>query len=172
MVWSRPGLTVERRPRRGANETLCCAATGAGDRSGRPPEEPGESGQSKWRSRARPVTPSLEADTHSVALRKVTETLAAHSTQIDKVLQAVLDTRTSLEGKIDVVMAEVNILCMEHRKLTNRVTTAESTLETAQPDIEDMKARIQHQESEILRQHRRVDEAQGPSRRNNVRFLD
>ncbi|KAJ1141961.1 hypothetical protein NDU88_008289 [Pleurodeles waltl] len=57
--------------------------------------------------------------------------------------------RTSLQGKIDTVVAEVNILRMEHRKLADRVTTAETTLETAQPDIEEMKLRLQHQESEI-----------------------
>ncbi|KAJ1179124.1 hypothetical protein NDU88_004360 [Pleurodeles waltl] len=40
-------------------------------------------------------------DSRSAALHKVTETLAAHSIHIDKVLQALLDTKTSLEGKID-----------------------------------------------------------------------
>ncbi|KAJ1185848.1 hypothetical protein NDU88_002635 [Pleurodeles waltl] len=90
---------------------------------------------------ARPIVPSLEIDTehHSKALHTVTETLAAHSTQMEKVLQAILDTRTSLEGKTDTVVAEVNIFRMEHRKLANRVTTTETTLNTAQRDIADMK---------------------------------
>ncbi|KAJ1195760.1 hypothetical protein NDU88_005028 [Pleurodeles waltl] len=113
----------------------------------------------------------MDTEHHSNALYKVTETLAAHSTQMEKVLQAILDTKTSLEGKIDTVVAEVNILRMEHRKLANRVTTTETTLNTAQPDIADMKLRLQHQKSEILRLHKCADEAEGRSRRNNVRFL-
>ncbi|KAJ1188861.1 hypothetical protein NDU88_005618 [Pleurodeles waltl] len=60
---------------------------------------------------------------------------------------------------------------MEHRKLAERVATAETTLNTAQPDIADMKLRLQHQESEILRLHMWADEAEGRSRRNNVRFI-
>ncbi|KAJ1181547.1 hypothetical protein NDU88_006753 [Pleurodeles waltl] len=121
----------------------------------------------------RPTTPSLETDTElsSNTLPKMSETLTTHSTQIEKVLQAVLDTRTSLEGKIDTLVAEVNILRTEHRKLADRVTTAETTLETAQPDIEEIKLRLQQQESEIQRLHKRADEAEGRSRRNNVRFL-
>ncbi|KAJ1190611.1 hypothetical protein NDU88_007349 [Pleurodeles waltl] len=89
---------------------------------------------------------------------------------MEKVLQAILDTKTSLEGKIDTVVAEVNTLRMEQRKLTERVATTEITLKLTQPDITDLKQRLQQQETEILRLNKRAEEAEGRSRRNTLRM--
>ncbi|KAJ1120070.1 hypothetical protein NDU88_008253 [Pleurodeles waltl] len=84
---------------------------------------------------------------------------------MEKVLQAILDTKTSLEGKIDTVVAEVNTLRMEQRKLTERVATTEIILKSTKPDITDLKQRLQQQETEIIRLNKRADEAEGRSRR-------
>ncbi|KAJ1146948.1 hypothetical protein NDU88_013200 [Pleurodeles waltl] len=128
-----------------------------------------------------PIThPNIEAETTPLegemgtqtdALRKMSETLAAPSAQFTKVLQAVLDTKTSLERKIDSVVLEVNLLRTDQRKLSERVATTETTLETAQSAIIEMKAQIQCMENNIASLQRRAEDDESRSRRNNVRFM-
>ncbi|KAJ1117729.1 hypothetical protein NDU88_005926 [Pleurodeles waltl] len=111
-----------------------------------------------------------EMGTQTDALRKMSETLAAHSAQFTNVLQAVLDMNTSLEGKIDSVVLEVNLLRIDQRKLAERVATTVSALERAQPAIIEMKAQIQRMENDIGSLQCRAEDAERRSRRNNVRF--
>ncbi|KAJ1198726.1 hypothetical protein NDU88_002565 [Pleurodeles waltl] len=119
-------------------------------------------GQSETGTKTPPPETNMEAA--AVALRKVTETLATHSIKFDKVLQAVLETKTSLEAKIDSVTTEVNILRAEHRKLLERVTTNEATIEMIHPDVKDLKAQLQRQETEIIMLQKRTEDAEGRSR--------
>ncbi|KAJ1126050.1 hypothetical protein NDU88_004463 [Pleurodeles waltl] len=69
---------------------------------------------------AKGLNPAGLAGAQADALQQMNQTLQAHSAQFDKLLQAVLDTKTTLEAKIDSVVIEVNLLRADHRKLVDR----------------------------------------------------
>ncbi|KAJ1189179.1 hypothetical protein NDU88_005930 [Pleurodeles waltl] len=114
----------------------------------------------------------MTIDTQTSALRKMSDTLANHTAQFDKLMHAVLETRTSLEGKIDSIAAEVNILRVKHRKLAEKVTTTESALESVQPDISEMKTKLRHLETEVMQLQKQAEDAEGRSRRGIRRTLN
>ncbi|KAJ1139770.1 hypothetical protein NDU88_006135 [Pleurodeles waltl] len=60
-------------------------------------------------------------------LAQLDTTLKSHSAQFDKVLQAILDTKTSLETRINTIATDVTLLRADHRKLADRVEEMESS---------------------------------------------
>ena len=72
------------------------------------------------------------------ALQQLKSTLSKHSKQFEKILAAILDTKTMLETKIDAVTNDVNLLGADHHKLTDRVGEVESSLTTICPKVSDL----------------------------------
>ncbi|KAJ1188111.1 hypothetical protein NDU88_004876 [Pleurodeles waltl] len=62
-------------------------------------------------------------------------TLHEDSASLEKVLQAILDIKASLEARINTVSIEVNLLRADHRKLTDRVSETKSCLSTLVPTV-------------------------------------
>ncbi|KAJ1192956.1 hypothetical protein NDU88_002262 [Pleurodeles waltl] len=98
-------------------------------------------------------------------------TLYAYCIQYVKILQAIQDTKTTLETKIDTISQEVNLLHADTRKLADRVDDTESSLATMQPTVQDLQTQMSQLRMEVSSLHCRAEEAEGRSRRNNVGFV-
>ncbi|KAJ1081706.1 hypothetical protein NDU88_001884 [Pleurodeles waltl] len=53
--------------------------------------------------------------------------VALHGANLDPIIFAITETREALEHKIDTVVASLSILPDDQRKLSEKLTTAEST---------------------------------------------
>ncbi|KAJ1193285.1 hypothetical protein NDU88_002584 [Pleurodeles waltl] len=71
----------------------------------------GKSKMAKAPSGARDAldAPTKEQDTTVQALRQMELTLRNHTSQFEKVLQAIVETKTTLESKIGEVVADVGL---------------------------------------------------------------
>ena len=97
--------------------------------------------------------------------------LATHTTQFEKILTAIQDTKNALEAKIDTVTLDVGLLRSDHKKLAERVTSVELINTTTQPEIKTMQQEINRLTTGMEALHKRAEEAEGHSRRNNIRFI-
>ena len=97
--------------------------------------------------------------------------LATHSKQFESILQAIQDTKTSLESKIDAITLDVGLLRADHKKLVTRVATVETELSDLHPATKDLQHTVKRLASEVQGLQRRAEDAEGRSRRNNVRFV-
>ncbi|KAJ1157255.1 hypothetical protein NDU88_009970 [Pleurodeles waltl] len=77
-------------------------------------------------------------------------TLKSHSAQFDRVLQAVLDTRTSLEARINAIGIEVNLRRVDHHNLPERVEGTENLFATFRHMVQDLQAQM----TQVARPHR------------------
>ncbi|KAJ1172857.1 hypothetical protein NDU88_004699 [Pleurodeles waltl] len=106
-----------------------------------------------------------------LTLQSLESTLQSHSVQFKKVLQAIMDIKSSLELKIDTVSQDLNLLRVDHRNLTERVKTMDDTLSKTSPMVSDKQKQIQRLDAEVKMLWRRAEEAESRSRRNNIRFV-
>ncbi|XP_069057755.1 transmembrane protease serine 9-like [Pleurodeles waltl] len=105
------------------------------------------------------------------SLQQLSEMLRSHSSQFDKLLQAILDIKTTLEGKIDSLALEVNLLRVDQCKLADRVSTNETSIAKVRPDIIALQSQLHSLETEVTALKRRAEDAEGRSRRNNIHFV-
>ncbi|KAJ1184385.1 hypothetical protein NDU88_001192 [Pleurodeles waltl] len=80
-----------------------------------------------------PDAPSKEQDTTFQALRQMELTLRNHTSQFERVLQAIVDTKTTLESKISEVTMDVNLLRTDHCAQADRVADVEKDLVELSP---------------------------------------
>ncbi|KAJ1118281.1 hypothetical protein NDU88_006476 [Pleurodeles waltl] len=64
----------------------------------------------------------------NLVLRQMENTLRNHTSQFEKVLQAIVETRTTLESKIGAVVADVGLLRADQRVLADRVSEMQKDL--------------------------------------------
>ncbi|KAJ1136024.1 hypothetical protein NDU88_002451 [Pleurodeles waltl] len=107
---------------------------------------------------AMPLLPTIAKD-NTATLQQMNKTLHIHSAQSDKLLQAVLDTKVTLEVKIDSVAQEVNLLPVDHRKLAKKVSGNEASLAVVQPEIKDLQSQITQLTAEVSALQRRAEDA-------------
>ncbi|KAJ1108293.1 hypothetical protein NDU88_005669 [Pleurodeles waltl] len=72
------------------------------------------------------------------ALRNLEATLDIHFHQFERILQAILDTKTVLETKINTVSLEVGLLRMNHWRLEEQVEDTELGLSTMRTTMQDL----------------------------------
>ncbi|KAJ1206730.1 hypothetical protein NDU88_002131 [Pleurodeles waltl] len=97
--------------------------------------------------------PSGGLDSTSQALRQMEATLQGHTSQFKKVLQAILDTKTTLEMKIDAVTLDVNLLRTDHRALVERVAEMEGRRgRQARSENKPTKAQSAEERTRLLRE--------------------
>ncbi|KAJ1081929.1 hypothetical protein NDU88_002101 [Pleurodeles waltl] len=113
--------------------------------------------------------PSLNNSTH--ALQRLDAILHSHSSQFDKILQAILDTKTSLESRIDAVAQDVTIRRADHRKLSGKVGETESEMAALRPSVQDLRSQMKQLATEVATLQRRAEDTEGRSRRNSVLFM-
>ncbi|KAJ1180596.1 hypothetical protein NDU88_005817 [Pleurodeles waltl] len=82
--------------------------------------------------------PATGLDTTSQTLRQMEVTLHNHTSQLERVLQAILDTKTTLETKVDAVTLDVNLLRSDHQALAERVTDTERDVVALTPSVKDL----------------------------------
>ena len=120
----------------------------------------------------------LEADNNddsqvpeTATLGDLNTLLASHTTQFEKILAAIQDTKNTLEAKIDNVALDVGLLRADHKKLAERVKVIEETNKMAHPEIQTLRQDVTRITNDVENLHKRAEEAEGRARRNNVRFI-
>ncbi|KAJ1082321.1 hypothetical protein NDU88_002489 [Pleurodeles waltl] len=104
-------------------------------------------------------------------LAQLDTTLKSHSAQFDKVLQAILDTKTSLETRIDTIATDVTLLRADDRKLADRVEETESSLAALCPTVQDLHSQLKQMQLDLTALHARAEDAECRSRRNNIKLV-
>ena len=103
--------------------------------------------------------------------KQLEKTLHKHTDMFDKILQAIQDSKVTLETKIGEVQAEINLLRADHTKLTDRVSESEAALVSMRPTVDTMRKQLTEVQAELQGLKARAEEAEERSRRNNVRFM-
>ncbi|KAJ1115111.1 hypothetical protein NDU88_003337 [Pleurodeles waltl] len=96
----------------------------------------------------------------SIALPHLGATLHAHSNQFEKILQAILDAKTSYENKIDLVSQDVTLLRADHRELTDRVKETKSSFSTMRPTVRELQTLMKQLSAEVATMHFRKETTQ------------
>ncbi|KAJ1131512.1 hypothetical protein NDU88_009848 [Pleurodeles waltl] len=81
-----------------------------------------------------------------------------------ELLQAKQGSRQVLENKIETVAIEINLLCTDRLKVSDKVRIAEGSIEKPQMEVATLKKHMVAAEA-------RVEDAEGRACRNNVRLL-
>ncbi|KAJ1191730.1 hypothetical protein NDU88_001046 [Pleurodeles waltl] len=90
---------------------------------------------------------------------------------LDKILGAIEDTKSTLQRDINQVAVEVGLLRAVHHRLVDRVKEIENTLAEIAPQQKDLKAEVTYLADRVARLEQRAEDAEGRSRRNNVRVV-
>ncbi|KAJ1209137.1 hypothetical protein NDU88_004515 [Pleurodeles waltl] len=88
-----------------------------------------------------------------------------------ELLAAIQGSRVALEGKIETVAVEINLLRADLRKVSDKVKVAEGSIAELQSEVGTLQSQVAQATSTVGRLEARLDDAEGRSRRNNVRLL-
>ncbi|KAJ1103583.1 hypothetical protein NDU88_001004 [Pleurodeles waltl] len=99
-------------------------------------------------------------------LRHLEATLDRHTTQYEHIQQTMLNTKTALQSKINLVSLAVGLLCADHRKLVDRVDDGEFTLTTMRSTVQDLHPQVKEMKADILYLQLQVEDAKGHCRSN------
>ncbi|KAJ1190971.1 hypothetical protein NDU88_000288 [Pleurodeles waltl] len=90
---------------------------------------------------------------------------------LQDVMQAITASRTALEEKIDSLASDFSVLRDDHRRLAERVTSAEKQLKELGPEIEGA-SKISRQMEKIIKDlELRAEDAENRLRQNNIRIM-
>ena len=104
-------------------------------------------------------------------LKSLGTILETRSTQFEIILATIQDTKSVLKTKIDTVALDVGLLRSDHKKLAVCVAEVEAATTTLQPKAKEMQQDIKTLTAGMEALQRWAEDAEGCSRRNNVRFL-
>ena len=90
---------------------------------------------------------------------------------LDKILQAITETKETLQAQIGTVTTELSLLRADHRKLTEKVTTVEGEVTELKPVQQQLQAQMSSLTTRVQTLEKRAEDAEGRSRRNNVRIV-
>ena len=76
------------------------------------------------------------------SLKSLGTILEAHSTQFERILAAIQDTKCALESKIDTVALDVGLFRSDHKKLVECVVEVEAVASNLQPEVKEMQQDI------------------------------
>ncbi|KAJ1096536.1 hypothetical protein NDU88_001672 [Pleurodeles waltl] len=68
---------------------------------------------------------------------------------LQDILQAITASRVALEGKIDALATDLTVLRDDHRRLAEKVATADRQMEELRPEIKDTVKMAQQMEKRI-----------------------
>ncbi|KAJ1186068.1 hypothetical protein NDU88_002853 [Pleurodeles waltl] len=88
-----------------------------------------------------------------------------------ELLAAIQGSWVVLEGKIEPVVVEVNLLQADLRKVSNKVKVAEGYIAELQSEVGMLQKQMVQATSAVGRLEARLEDAEGRSRRNHVRLL-
>ena len=104
-------------------------------------------------------------------MKQLESTLNGHTAMFEKILTAIRESKEALEAKIGAVQEETGLLRADHTKLAERVSETESCLTSLRPTVTEVQQQMREMRAELHRLRDRAEDAEGRSRRNNVRFL-
>ena len=104
-------------------------------------------------------------------MKQLESTLNGHTAMFEKILTAIRESKEVLEAKIGAVQEETGLLRADHTKLSERVSETESCLTSLRPTVVEVQQQMKEMRAELHRLRDRAEDAEGRSRRNNVRFL-
>ena len=104
-------------------------------------------------------------------MKQLETTLNGHTAMFEKILTAIRESKEVLEAKIGTLQEETGLLRADHTKLSERVTETESCLSSLRPTVVEVQQHVKEMRAEMHRLRDRAEDAEGRSRRNNVRFL-
>ena len=87
------------------------------------------------------------------------------------IIEAIKGSREALEGQIRGVSVEVNLLRTDLRKVADKVHTAEADIAQLQTEVKTLKQQVTQLKVTTGALEYRVEDAEGRSRRNNLRLL-
>ncbi|KAJ1081843.1 hypothetical protein NDU88_002016 [Pleurodeles waltl] len=88
-----------------------------------------------------------------------------------ELLVAIQGSRVALEGKIETVTVEVNLLRADLRKVSDKVKVVEGSIAELQSEVGTLRKQVAQATSTVGRLEARLVDVEGRSRRNNVRLL-
>ncbi|KAJ1184807.1 hypothetical protein NDU88_001609 [Pleurodeles waltl] len=88
-----------------------------------------------------------------------------------EILMAIQGSRVALEGKIETVAVEVNLLRADLQKVSDKVKVAEGSIVELQTEVGALRIQMVQANSMARRLEARLEDAEGRSRQNNVRLL-
>ena len=115
-----------------------------------------------------PVDP---ATTRSLSATSSETSSPAVEAKLDTILAAIESSRISTETKIGELAQEFNILRDEHGKLKGRITDTERALAELQPQTTSHQQTISDLQDRVRFLEGRAEDAEGRSRRNNIRVV-
>ena len=96
------------------------------------------------------------------------DTLQTHTTTI---LAVIKETKMPLEAHITAVVTEVGILRDQQRKIVEGIKATEMFVADIAPTIKDLTVKTHQMEEDIKLLTGRLDDAEGCSRRHNVKII-
>ncbi|KAJ1137952.1 hypothetical protein NDU88_004346 [Pleurodeles waltl] len=93
----------------------------------------------------------------------VTAILGTHTHKFEDILNAVQSIKATLEPKIDALHIDVGHLREEHKKLKERVTSAEGTISELCSSLETATNHIKDLQKEVLHLRQRLEDQEGRS---------
>ena len=90
---------------------------------------------------------------------------------LDKILNAIAESRDTLQQQIGSVAVELGLLRADHTKLSGRVTTHEAVLKTIQPEHQQIQQQLKGLTERVKLLENRAEDAEGCNRRNNIRVV-
>ncbi|KAJ1183572.1 hypothetical protein NDU88_000390 [Pleurodeles waltl] len=90
---------------------------------------------------------------------------------LDTILKEIRDSRQAIDNRLDMITTDMNIMKDDQAKLSDRLKQTESTVADILPTHNDNKNAIVklQQQMEVLQE--RIEDAEGFSRRNNIRII-
>ncbi|KAJ1209239.1 hypothetical protein NDU88_004617 [Pleurodeles waltl] len=88
-----------------------------------------------------------------------------------EVLAAIEDSRVALEGKIETVAVEVNLLKADLRKVLDKVKVAGGSIAEIQSEVGTLQSQVAQATSTVGQLEARLEDAEARSCWNNVRLL-
>ncbi|KAJ1105911.1 hypothetical protein NDU88_003314 [Pleurodeles waltl] len=88
-----------------------------------------------------------------------------------EILAAIQGSRVALEGNIETVAVKVNLLRADLRKVSDKVKVAKGSIVELQVEVGTLRKQMAQAGSTVGRLEVQLEDAEGRSRRNNMRLL-
>ncbi|KAJ1143153.1 hypothetical protein NDU88_009464 [Pleurodeles waltl] len=88
-----------------------------------------------------------------------------------QILTAIQGSRVALEGKIEMVAVDVNLLTADLRKVLDKVKVAEGSIVELQAEVGTLQKQMVQAGSTVGSLEAQMEDAEGRSRLNNIRLL-
>ncbi|KAJ1114891.1 hypothetical protein NDU88_003121 [Pleurodeles waltl] len=118
----------------------------------------------------RVASPNIKQRAKTTTPRRAPQQLQMQDT-LQKILEAIEDSKNSLQEEIWKVSTERGLLRTDHQKLVERVDNAEKELNEMDTSHRAQQTQLGHLTDRVQRMEHRAGDAEGHSRRNNFQIV-